>query len=110
MSYDLHITKAENWWESDKRPITKEEILSLVNSEIGFRLENEVEIRNPISGEEIFILGEFIVWEKEGNELLFDYTEGRITGGAHCNEDIEKLKYIAERLNAKVQGDDGEIY
>jgi len=110
MSYDLHITKAENWWQSEENPIKREEIMSLLSSEINFSIKSQMVIRNPLNGDEICIPGEYIVWQKDGEELWFRYTGNRIIGQGHCDEDIENLKHIAGILNAKVQGDEGEIY
>ncbi len=33
MGYDLHITRAENWFESEKRPIKMEEWKQYIQSE-----------------------------------------------------------------------------
>ncbi|XZF15906.1 hypothetical protein ACTHGU_07195 [Chitinophagaceae bacterium MMS25-I14] len=68
--------------------------------------------------------GEFIRTESEGlsvwtmysgdglngNHAWFDYDHGNITVKNPDNEIITKMLTIAAKLNAKVQGDDCEVY
>ena len=46
----------------------------------------------------------------KGNHAWFDYREGNIVVKNPDDEIVNKMLDIAERLDAKVQGDDGEIY
>lgn len=109
MGYNIHITKANNYWESDKNPIAKEEILDLVEKNPKFKLKDGMTAHNPLTGEKICFPGKFIVCEKDGEEVCMQYTDKKIIGG-HFPEEIDVLKEIAEFLNAKVQGDEGEFY
>jgi hypothetical protein len=45
-----------------------------------------------------------------GNYAWFDYSQGKIVCKNPDDEIINKMLDIADRLNAKVQGDEGEIY
>ena len=42
MGYDVHITRAEHWTESDSTPIGLDEWLSYVGSDPEMRLDNFV--------------------------------------------------------------------
>lgn len=109
MGYNIYITKANNYWESDENPIVKEEILDLVEKKPEFKLKDGMTAHNPLTGEEIYFPGQFIVCGKDGEEISMQYTGKKIIGG-HFQEEIKVLKEIAEFLNANVQGDEGEFY
>ncbi|MGC5325386.1 hypothetical protein [Brevibacillus sp. SYSU BS000544] len=80
MSYDLHITKADHWIFSDKNPITEEE------------LEKVADLLETYRG------------------IPFLYQDGRITLCRADERVIGLMIDIANRLDARVQGDEGEYY
>lgn len=100
MGYDLHITRAEDWGESEKTPITEEEWEAVVGSDPELRLIPE---NGP----------GFATWidPASGKELgWFDWSEGQISTKNPDRGQLEKMLKIAICLGAQVLGDDGEEY
>jgi hypothetical protein len=77
MSYDLHITKAEHWISSEQNPITKDDVLKIVD------------ILNTYKG------------------IPFMFQDGRITLCGANETVIGLMITIANRIGARVQGDEG---
>jgi hypothetical protein len=92
MGYELKITRRD-FHSDDGNEITAEEWLSVVSddSELQLRIEN----------------GKYFVVYLNG---WFDWFEGCIVTKNPDNHILEKMLAIAKILNAKVQGDDGEVY
>lgn len=117
MGYEVHITRQENWFdEDDSREISFYEWTQILAHDNEMRLDNFAEATTT-SGETIRVESEGLsVWTKySGNGLnnnyaWFDYSRGSIVCKNPDDEIINKMLDIAERLNAKVQGDEGEIY
>ncbi|KRE92128.1 hypothetical protein ASG89_33750 [Paenibacillus sp. Soil766] len=80
MSYDLHITKAEHWISSEQNPITKDDVIKIVD------------ILNTYKG------------------IAFMFLDGRITLCGANESVIGLMITIANRIGARVQGDEGEYY
>jgi hypothetical protein len=95
MGYELHIVRKNDWNNFDEESvITLNEWLSYINN------DSELE---PTNSNDI----------KAGEEQLFPwfaYWQGCISTKNPDNETVLKMLTIAEKLNAKVQGDDGEFY
>ena len=117
MGYDIHITRQENWFDEDgTRQISIDEWKSILSSDNEMRLDGFAETTTA-NGETIRIDSKGLsVWTKysgnglNGNYAWFDYSRGNIVCKNPDDEIINKMLDIAERLNAKVQGDEGEIY
>ena len=117
MGYDIHITRQDNWFDDDiNRKIALEEWTSLVSSDTEMRLDNYVEATTS-AGEFVRVESEGLsVWTKysghglNGNHAWFNYHQGNITVKNPDSKIITKMLAIADRLNAKVQGDEGEVY
>ena len=117
MGYDLHITRQENWFDDDRgRQITLEEWKQYVASDNEMRLDNYAEATTT-DGETIWTACEGLsVWlgysenGRDGNYAWFNYSRGNIDVKNPDDEIIKKMLQIAAKLNAIVQGDDGEIY
>ena len=63
MGYEVHITRAAHWTESEKKPITLAEWEACVQSDPEMRMDNFAEITSP-AGMKIRIDGEGIaVWK-----------------------------------------------
>jgi hypothetical protein len=101
MGYDLHITRAELWFESDQRPISQAEWLALV--------EHRIDLR-PV--------GSDVVLDVPGGiELLLWWRDGQITVNKPYGRDetlyepiTDALVRLASNVSARLQGDDGEAY
>lgn len=80
MSYDLHITKAEHWIYSEKNPITNKD------------LEKVSDLLDTYKG------------------VPFLYQGGRLILSGADERGIGLMIEIANRIDARVQGDEGEYY
>jgi len=116
MGYDLHITRRNDWDDYEEESnITLEEWLDYVKSDNELELTNGYQIK--ISGVEnsFHNVPGFCNWTNHSTMVnddkpWFDYGHGMISTKNPDNETIKKMIYIAEQLNSKVQGDDGEFY
>ena len=93
MGYDYHITRAGNWAENDNAQITADEWLSLVRDDPELHIANE---NGPY----------FAEWR----DSWFDLVDGNVTTKNPDESTLGKMLALANRLRARVQGDDGEIY
>jgi hypothetical protein len=113
MGYELHITKRGNWFDEDEsKKISIYEWKEYVNIDPELRLDNFTEAKLP-NGDVMRYENEGLsVWiEYSGENIVwFDYYKGIISAKSPDEETIKKMLRIAEYFNAKVQGDDGEIY
>lgn len=117
MGYELYITRQNDWFEKDQLfEISLEEWINYVKNDPEMRLDGfaQIEVQN---GEILRIDNEGIsVWIKysgEGigqNHAWFSYYHGNIIVKNPNQEIINKMCDIASTLNAKVQGDNGELY
>lgn len=108
MSYMLHITRSENWVDGKENPITKEEIRANIDKK--FKIIDKIETTNPVTKEKIVIGEDSLQWKRNGKKIYMNIDEGNIDFPYIDDEMIEELKPLAERLNATIQGDDGEEY
>jgi len=114
MGYDLHITRAADWAESDSRPITLDEWRRYVASDREMHMQRIAEVTCPD--------GSILRYESEGlavwvprshpaeERVWFDWRRGQIAVNTPDDEVVRKMVCIAGALNARVQGDDGEYY
>ncbi len=116
MGYDLHITRANEWSESEADPISLDEWIRHVESDREMRLDGHAEARSP-DGSVIRIESPGLaVWLKypkhgEGETMAWFYWHrGEISVKNPDEEIIRKMKVIAQALGARVQGDDSEYY
>jgi hypothetical protein len=117
MGYDIHITRKENWFDQEPtRNISLEEWKDILASDDEMQLDGFAEATTT-NGETIRVDNKGLsVWTAysnnglNGNHAWFEYSQGNIVCKNPDDETINKMLVIAERLNAKVQGDEGEIY
>ncbi|WP_435207201.1 hypothetical protein [Micromonospora sp. bgisy143] len=104
MGYELHISRAEEYYDSEERPIALQDWLSYAEGNPALRA------------------GEWLGWGEE-RQSIFEYTcgdgsvvsltwfEGGITIKGHFDSDpYREFGAIAGDLRANLQGDDGERY
>jgi hypothetical protein len=94
VGYELHITRAESWFENENAPIPLDEWLALANADPELRAM-------PENGEAFF---------EYGDDGWFDWFEGNVDTKSPERGTIAKMLELAERLGASVRGDDGELY
>jgi hypothetical protein len=100
MGYELRIARAE-----PAAPITLDEWLAIVDADPQMQLEGAAEALTS-SGT--------LRYESPGlakcNSTWFDFRRGRIFVKNPSKDDIAKMKQLANLLNSKVLGDEGEEY
>jgi hypothetical protein len=104
MSYKLHITRGDNFWDDGPRRIAREEWEQIVAVDPDLKLydASEADQQDPVYRLEIPDL-----------DNAFYYSEffGGIEVGRGYFEDVVwKVLEIAAKLGAVVQGDEGEFY
>ena len=100
MGWDIHITRAAHWAESNKSPITAAEWLALVAADPELRIEGK---NGPY----------FAVWSSRAARPdggWFDWADGRVTTKNPDRAVLGKSLQLATKLGAAVQDDDGEVY
>jgi hypothetical protein len=101
MGWEIHITRADDWAESDQQPITTDEWLTLIDS------DPELVIDPRGNGPY------FALWlaHRVGNDHpWFDWSAGQIDTKSPDRPTLGKALEIAQHFGARVQGDDGESY
>lgn len=116
MGYDVHITRKEQWFDEEGPTISLDEWKAFVRSDPEMRLDGFAE---AIMGDGSTLRVEsegMAVWtvysgnEKDGNMAWFSFFDGDVRVKNPDPEILRKMWTIAERLGAKVQGDEGEVY
>lgn len=100
MGYELHITRAEEWSESELCPIELHEWLQLV--------ERDPDLVPQESGLEGFVL--WTGWSRGGVRPPMWHSEGCIVSSAPEPEVAAKMHEPAQQLGARVVGDEGEEF
>lgn len=116
MGYEVHITRADDWMNSEGNPISLDEWIAYVRSDPEMRLDGFAEVTLQ-DGRVLRTEGEGLaVWTAysgdgvDGNHAWFDHWEGRIVVKSPDEEIVDKMIEIARSLGARVFGDDGEAY
>lgn len=114
MSYDLHITRSNDWVESEENPISFEEWKKYIDNDPELTLTGFAETKMP-NGQIIRMDNEGLaLWEKKSLfktiKSWFYYNDGQIQVSGPNEAVIKKMKTVASALSAKVIGDDGEEY
>jgi hypothetical protein len=100
MGYDLHITRAAEWSQNEASLITEREWLAVIASDPELAVDPE---NGPPDA----------VWHGSGGssgEAYFHFFEGNISAKYPDRATLGKMLEIAAKLEAQVQGDDGEVY
>ena len=111
MGYDIHITKKPHWF--DEGPdIPEADWTTYIASDPELRLTGAAEV--TLSDGSIFrhespFLAEW-TGHPSGEVVWFDFRDHRVVVKNPDEETIQKMQSVATKLNARVQGDDGEFY
>ncbi|GLS21140.1 hypothetical protein GCM10007874_41570 [Labrys miyagiensis] len=115
MGYELHITRKENWF--DEAPdITPGEWLAFVGGDSEMRHDGFAEA--PVGGgkmlriesEDISVWTAYSGGASGRNTAWITWSNGNIVAKNPDREIRQKMWRIAQFFDAKVQGDDGELY
>jgi hypothetical protein len=111
VGYDLHITRKSEW-SDEGQDISLSEWKVVVGEDPSLRITGEVNAVTN-SGEHISYKSEGLaLWSghPSGAEIPFDFREGQIVVKSPDGPILNKMLSLADRLQAKVQGDEGEVY
>ncbi|HYH67660.1 MAG TPA: hypothetical protein VD866_23385 [Urbifossiella sp.] len=99
MGYDLHVTRAAHWTESEAHPITRDEWLAYIRSDPELTPD-------PENGDT------FVLWTGAGCKPApwFDWWRGAVTTKNPRRATVTKMLQLASYFGARVQGDEGEFY
>lgn len=117
MGYEVHITRSEHWLDEDGPTIALSEWLKVVHHDPEMQYEGPTKeealatANSTISPEEPG-LAVWKAYSKHGPEsvALFWHYDGHVTASNPDEEILRKVWQLAQKLKAKVQGADGEVY
>ncbi|GAA1758263.1 hypothetical protein GCM10009767_16910 [Kocuria aegyptia] len=103
MAYDLHLTRADDWSEGLSRPITTEELVDACR-QVGFTLRSD--------GSDAFQLRRIAPGKADVDLMSAHVFEGQVTLKPFPPDQdaADRVTLLAAVLEARVQGDDGEVY
>ena len=110
MGYDLHITRKSEWVDKAGPEISLEEWESYAESDSMLSVEGHV-VWN-IDGR-VVRARVFVVREPESHDKIaaaLSWYRGNVSAKNPSPAGVARMASIAARLNARVQGDDGEFY
>lgn len=117
MGYNIHITRKGSWFDEDNsKDLKLTEWIEYITSDPEMRLENHAAATTETGdnvGYDNLGVAVWTAYSKHGhgnNYAWFDFRNGNVTVKNPDQEIRNKMIDIAEKLNATVQGDDGEIY
>ena len=116
MGYDLHITRHGEQPELEDGGISFEEWLGSVQTDPTLKADRPPDGHSPgggvirIKSEPIGIWVSFVPESQGEVKGWFHFSEGGISSKNPDQEIRRKMRQIADRLRARVQGDEGEYY
>lgn len=111
MGYDLHITKKDNWFD-DEPQISPDEWKGIVDSDHSLKLSGKAVASTP-DGSIIEYKNNLLAeWSEHPtiNPVWFDFRNGNIVVKNPDGHILSKMLDISKILDAKVRGDEGEVY
>lgn len=112
MGYDVHITRKQEWLDEDGPRILEDEWQAYVASDPEMVITGFAEATTP-QAETIRVTHPLLTeWRGHSSHLpiWFSYFSGNLVVKNPDEECLAKMRQIATRLNARVQGDEGEFY
>jgi hypothetical protein len=110
MPYDVHIHRAENFWDAAENPIPRDEWQAWVENAADFAFSPTDYVTFEYEdGEQKERLA---VWTEHpgGEEFALYYYAGSVVTGNPDGDTVRRMVAIAAQLDARLQGDDGEFY
>jgi hypothetical protein len=101
MGWEIHITRAEFWADSDQNPISAGDWLAFVEADPELTID-------PRDNGPYFAL--WLSHWVEGDHPWFKWSRGVITTKHPDRKTLGKALLIAKHFGTRVQGDDGEEY
>ena len=106
MGYDIHIHRRQEWFDEGS-DISVEEWTQLYRADPSFVIDGHVAFGFGAKAEDVPIVGWSAGQETEAAFVLY---KGEITTKNPSPAALRKAYEIADKLDARVQGDDGEFY
>jgi prepilin-type processing-associated H-X9-DG protein len=116
MGYDVHITRKQNWFDENGPEISLDEWIAVVMTDKETRLDGYAEAKLRDGSVLRMERDGLAVWTaysrhgENGNMAWFDFRRGNAIVKNPDREILQKMWSLAQKLSAKVQGDDGEFY
>ena len=116
MGYEVHITRKDMWFEEHGPEISLDEWKQYVANDPEMRLDGYAEATTPdgsvlrVESPGLSVWVAYSGHDKNKNMAWFDHFENRITVKNPDEEILIKMHKVALALDAKVQGDEGEVY
>jgi hypothetical protein len=103
MGYELHMTRASDWLDSEERPISLRDWLEFAHNSAALRQEGHLDLHS-VGRQPVFTWGSL-----DSVAVGLHWCEGRvILSGAHApGVDLVGLADLAAELSAKLIGDEG---
>ena len=103
MGYDVHITRATKSWHDNKGcEISEDEWWAIV--------ANDSELR-AATPEALYYMAGAVLWSCPSAEMTwFCWSDGNIYTKNPNSSIMAKMLCLAQKMSARVQGDDGEFY
>lgn len=108
MGYQLHITRADDWTESNQEEIKKDEWDEYVKEDVELTKTDAVSLTTPFGT--LSMEGDFAIWNGSKNQVIFEYNYGKVSVNNPDEETIQKIREIAKRINSRVVGAEYEEY
>jgi len=115
MGYEVHITRKKNWFD-DGPEISLPEWLDVVRADPETRNDGHAETNvggGSVLRVEDASMSAWLAYPghlQDGNMAWMWLSHGNVVTKNPDKEMIGKMVLIAQRLSAKVQGDEGEVY
>jgi hypothetical protein len=116
MGYDVYITRRGNWFDESEAKIGIDEWKALVLSDPDMRLDGYASavVGNGnvlrIDSEGLTVCTAYVGSGVEGSMAWFDLRQGNVVVKNPDGAILGKMWHLARKLDAKVQGDECEIY
>ena len=112
MGYDVHITRKTEWSDESGPLITEDDWRAYVASDPELVITGCAECKTP-AGDVIKMTHPLLTeWRHHSSRttIWLSYFEGNLSIKNPDEECLAKMRKIASKLQARVQGDDGEFY
>lgn len=94
MGYDIYVTRRKQWSDTFGDEIGPEEWMALVDDDPDLEPASDA--------------GPWVARSRSGT--LIEWADGSVAARDPEDEEVDLLLELAERLGARVQGEDGEVY
>ena len=106
MGYELHIHRKTNWFD-DGPSISDHEWKAVFSADSSLLVDGEIYYRI----DERDVTAPIVAWRAgKADEAVFHLYKGEVTVNTSNDSALAKAWEIASKLDARLQGDDGEFY